>query len=69
MFGQIGSGSSLALLHHRDQYVGEARTFMASLGEAQAPAPWEAELANVFWMATRHKDPDNRGSNHPIDFG
>lgn len=38
-----------------EQHAGEAGTFMASLGEAQAPALWEAELANVLWMATRHK--------------
>ena len=28
---------------------------LASLSRAQAPALWEAELANVLWMATRHK--------------
>ncbi len=33
----------------------EARAFMATLDEARAPALWEAELANVLWMATRHK--------------
>jgi len=38
-----------------EQYVDEARTFLASLGAAQAPALWEAELASVLWMATRHK--------------
>ncbi len=38
-----------------EQYVDEARTFLAWLVEAQAPALWEAELANVLWMATRHK--------------
>ncbi len=43
------------LLLGTEQYAGEARTFLASLGEAQAPAIWEAELANVLWMATRHK--------------
>src|SRR5215471_17238877 len=43
------------LLLGTEQYVDEARTFLASLGEAQAPALWEAELANVLWMATRHK--------------
>jgi predicted nucleic acid-binding protein len=37
-----------------EQYVDEARTLLASLDEAQAPALWEAELANVLWMATRH---------------
>lgn len=38
-----------------ERYVDEARTFLESLGGAQAPALWEAELANVLWMATRHK--------------
>ena len=43
------------LLLGTEQYVGEARTFLGSLGEAQAPALWEAELTNVLWMATRQK--------------
>ena len=36
-----------------DRFVDEARTFIAALDEAWAPAVWEAELANVLWMATR----------------
>jgi predicted nucleic acid-binding protein len=36
------------------EFADEARMFLASLSEAQAPAVWEAELANVLWMATRH---------------
>ncbi len=43
------------LLLGTEQYVDEARTFLSSLGEADAPAIWEAEIANVLWMATRHK--------------
>lgn len=43
------------LLLGAGQYADEARTFLASLGEAHAPALWEAEIANVLWMATRHK--------------
>jgi predicted nucleic acid-binding protein len=43
------------LLLGTEQYVQEARTFMATVAELQAPALWEAELANVLWMATRHK--------------
>jgi predicted nucleic acid-binding protein len=43
------------LLLGTEQYVDEARTFMATVAEAQAPALWEAELGNVLWMATRHK--------------
>ena len=38
-----------------DRFVDEARDFMTALGEGWAPAVWEAELANVLWMATRHK--------------
>ena len=37
------------------RFVDEARTFIQALDEAWAPAVWEAELANVLWMATRHK--------------
>jgi predicted nucleic acid-binding protein len=37
------------------QYVEEARRFVAGLDEAWAPALWEAELANALWMATRHR--------------
>ncbi len=43
------------LLLGTEQFVDEARTFMATLDEAWAPALWEAELANVLWMATRSK--------------
>jgi predicted nucleic acid-binding protein len=35
--------------------VNESRDFIAALEEAWAPTLWEAELANVLWMATRHK--------------
>ena len=37
-----------------ERFVDEARDFMTALVEAWAPAVWEAELANVLWMATRH---------------
>ena len=37
-----------------DRFVEEARAFIEALDEAWAPAVWEAELANVLWMATRH---------------
>ncbi|MGH9631294.1 MAG: type II toxin-antitoxin system VapC family toxin [Bryobacteraceae bacterium] len=43
------------LLLGTEQYIDEARTFMAAVDEARAPALWEAELGNVLWMATRHK--------------
>jgi len=43
------------LLLGTEQYVDEARKFLASLVEAKAPALWEAELANVLWMAARRK--------------
>ena len=35
-------------------FVEEARTFIAALDQAWAPAQWEAELANALWKATRH---------------
>jgi predicted nucleic acid-binding protein len=38
-----------------DRFVNESRDFIAALEEAWAPTLWEAELANVLWMATRHK--------------
>jgi predicted nucleic acid-binding protein len=38
-----------------DQFVDEARRFMAALDDAWAPALWEAELANTIWMAVRHR--------------
>ena len=38
-----------------DRFVDEARSFMAALDEAWAPALWEAELANAIWMAVRHR--------------
>ena len=34
-------------------FVHEARDFWRSVGEPIAPALWEAELANVVWMAVR----------------
>jgi predicted nucleic acid-binding protein len=43
------------LLLGTEQSVDEARTFMTAAHEAIAPAIWEAELANVLWMATRQK--------------
>jgi predicted nucleic acid-binding protein len=43
------------LLLGTEHYADEARTFMTLVSEAQAPAIWAAEIANVLWMATRHK--------------
>jgi predicted nucleic acid-binding protein len=43
------------LLLGTDQFIDEARNFMAALDEAWAPTLWEAELANAIWMAVRHK--------------
>ncbi len=43
------------LLLGTERFVDEARSFMASIDEAWAPALWEAELANTIWMAVRHK--------------
>jgi len=36
-------------------FVDEARRFWQAVGEAIAPALWEAELANVVWMAIRKR--------------
>ncbi len=43
------------LLLGTERFVEEARSFMASIDDAWAPALWEAELANTIWMAVRHK--------------
>lgn len=37
------------------KFVGEAREFWNQADELLAPAVWEAEIANVIWMATRAK--------------
>jgi predicted nucleic acid-binding protein len=34
-------------------FAAEARQFLASVTRPTAPALWEAEIANVMWMATR----------------
>jgi predicted nucleic acid-binding protein len=36
-----------------EQFVDEARRGLAAVSIAMAPAHWEAELANVVWMAIR----------------
>ncbi len=43
------------LLLGTEQYAGEAASFFKVVAEAQAPAVWEAEIANVLWMSTRRK--------------
>ena len=43
------------LLLGTERFVDEARDFMAVVEEAWAPAVWAAELANVLWMAARHR--------------
>ena len=42
------------LLLGADQFADEARECLARVTLPLAPAHWEAELANVIWMATRH---------------
>lgn len=37
------------------KFVSEAREFWNRADELLAPAVWEAEIANVVWMATRAK--------------
>jgi predicted nucleic acid-binding protein len=34
-------------------FAAEARAFLAAVTRPTAPALWEAEIANVIWMATR----------------
>ena len=36
-----------------EPFAAEARRFLASLSNPMAPALWEAEIANVLWMAIR----------------
>jgi predicted nucleic acid-binding protein len=36
-----------------EPFATEARRFLASLSNPMAPALWEAEIANVLWMAIR----------------
>lgn len=36
-----------------EPFAAEARRFLAALRDAMAPALWEAEIANVVWMAIR----------------
>jgi predicted nucleic acid-binding protein len=43
------------LLLGTERFAEEAGGFMTALDDAWAPAIWEAELANAFWMAIRHK--------------
>ncbi len=35
------------------RFVAESRRFMSEVSQGLAPALWEAELANVVWMAIR----------------
>ena len=39
------------LLLGTERFLAESRRFMASVSQGLAPASWEAELANVIWMA------------------
>ena len=41
------------LLLGTEEFVEESRAFIGALDEGIAPAVWEAELANVVWMAVR----------------
>lgn len=37
-----------------ERYLDEARTFLASVSEAHAPALWEAEIGNILSITTRY---------------
>ncbi len=41
------------LLLGSERFLDEARGGMTAISRAMAPAHWEAELANVVWMAVR----------------
>lgn len=41
------------LLLGTEEFVQESLTFIGNLDDGMAPAVWEAELANVVWMAVR----------------
>ncbi len=41
------------LLLGTERFVAESRRFMSVIGQGLAPSLWEAELANVVWMAIR----------------
>ena len=41
------------LLLGTERFVAESRRFMSEVSQGLAPALWEAELANVVWMAIR----------------
>ena len=41
------------LLLNTDKFVDAARDCLSEVTQAMAPAHWEAELANVIWMAVR----------------
>ncbi len=41
------------LLLGTERFVAESRRFMSVVQQGLAPALWEAELANVVWMAIR----------------
>lgn len=44
-------------------FVAEARQFLTAVTRPTAPAVWEAEIANVMWMATRaHIVPPEEGA-------
>lgn len=45
----------------------ECDRFWRALGEAIAPASWEAELTNVLWMAVRQKVVDLEGALRRLD--
>lgn len=43
------------LLLGTDPYADMCAVFFSRLRDGTAPATWEAELANVLWMAARHE--------------
>ena len=50
-----------------EPFLEETQTFWRGVDEAWAPANWEAELANVVWMAVRTGALDREEGHHKLD--
>lgn len=50
-----------------EPFLEETQTFWRGVDEAWAPAHWEAELANVVWMAVRTGALDREEGHHKLD--
>jgi predicted nucleic acid-binding protein len=50
-----------------EPFADEVREFWQTVGEASAPAHWEAELANAIWMAIRTGVLPREEGHHKLD--